>query len=44
MSFESIMYFTKKIPSLLSLIDSIMFNNSIRVENCIIGLVMKYEK
>ena len=35
MSFESNLNFTEKIPSLLTLIASIVFNNSIRV----IGLV-----
>jgi len=35
MSFESIMDFTKKIPSLLSLIASIVFNDTIGVEHYI---------
>jgi len=35
MSFESIMNFVKKIPSLVSLIASIVFNDSFGVENCI---------
>jgi len=33
MGFESIMDFTKKIPSLVSLIASIVFNNSTGVDN-----------
>jgi len=39
MSFESIRDFTKKIQSLLSLIASVVFNNSIEVETIFIGLL-----
>jgi len=45
MTFESIVDFTTKIPSLLNLIASIVFNNSIRVEKLLLyDLRLKYEK
>ena len=44
MSFESTMDFTKKIPSLLSFIASIVFNNSVRVENYIYWICLDLTK
>jgi len=44
MSFISIMDFSKEIPSLLSLIDSIVFNNSIRVKLHLLNLLIEYDK
>jgi len=45
MSYASIMNFTKEIQSFMSLLSSIVFNDSCGVQDLpLLGLVMQYEK